>query len=99
MSKLPTPFFASHPFHSPLAPKGKQQQTEVDRKEHRHDAVVHDSQVVDQPPTFLDFLRYLCVVDTTRSKKVMGYKARRDIRAIVTEFAGTGADEATENLR
>lgn len=47
------------------------------------------TQVSDIPPSFLDFLRFLCVVDTARCRKVMGCAPRHDIRQIVTEFAGT----------
>lgn len=47
------------------------------------------AQLSDAPPTFLDFLRYLCVADTARSHAALGFRPQRDIRRIVTEFAGT----------
>lgn len=53
------------------------------------------AQIFDVPPTFLDFMRYLCVADATRSKVALGFRPKHDIRKIVTEFAGTSLSAAT----
>lgn len=47
------------------------------------------TQVFDAPPVFLDFLRYMCVVDTDRARRELGFRPRHGIQHIVTEFAGT----------
>jgi UDP-glucose 4-epimerase len=47
------------------------------------------AQIFDVPPSFLDFLRYLCVADAARSHAALGFRPQHDIRQIVTEFAGT----------
>ena len=53
------------------------------------------TQILDVPPVFLDFLRFLCVVDTSRSTRVMGFMPRHDIRKIATGFADPPCDQLT----
>ena len=55
------------------------------------------TQVVDAPPSFLEFLRFLCVVDTSQTKRVMGFSPRYDIRQTITDFAGTGSESMTQS--
>lgn len=49
------------------------------------------TQVFDSPPNFLDFLRFLCVADGAKAKRVMGFEPKFDIRATVADFLGVGA--------
>jgi UDP-glucose 4-epimerase len=46
------------------------------------------TQIFDSPPNFLDFLRFLCVADGARAKRVMGFEPRYDIKAIIHDFLG-----------
>jgi UDP-glucose 4-epimerase len=46
------------------------------------------TQVFDSPPNFLDFLRFLCVVDGDKAKRVMGFQAAYDIKATINDFLG-----------
>jgi UDP-glucose 4-epimerase len=46
------------------------------------------TQLADTPPVFLDFLRYICVASTTKTKRVMGYSPRYPIAEIVAHYAG-----------
>jgi UDP-glucose 4-epimerase len=46
------------------------------------------TQVFDSPPNFLDFLRFLCVADGEKGKRVMGFHPRYGIKAIVQDFLG-----------
>jgi UDP-glucose 4-epimerase len=46
------------------------------------------TQLADAPPTFLDFLRYLCVADGRRAREVLGFKPRYDIRRTILDFLG-----------
>lgn len=53
------------------------------------------TQVLDAPPMYFDFLRYLCVADTTKMRETLGYEPRFTIRDVVREFAGTVGPGAT----
>jgi UDP-glucose 4-epimerase len=46
------------------------------------------TQVFDSPPNFLDFLRFLCVADGDKARRVMGFSARHDIKGIINDFLG-----------
>lgn len=46
------------------------------------------TQIFDAPPNFLDFLRYLCVADGSKAKRVMGFQPRYDIKATIQDFLG-----------
>ena len=46
------------------------------------------TQVLESPPVFLEFLRYLCVADGSRARSVMGFQPRYDIRDTITDFLG-----------
>jgi UDP-glucose 4-epimerase len=46
------------------------------------------TQVIDAPPTFLDFLRYLCIADGSRAKDKLCFRPRYDIRATIQDFLG-----------
>ena len=51
------------------------------------------TQVFDSPPTFLDFLRYLCVADGARAKSVLPFEPRLDINRIIRDFLGVASDD------
>jgi UDP-glucose 4-epimerase len=46
------------------------------------------TQIFDSPPNFLDFLRFLCVADGAKAKRVMGFEPRFDIRTTIHDFLG-----------
>ncbi len=46
------------------------------------------TQIFDSPPNFLDFLRFLCVADGEKAKRVMGFHPHYDIKAIINDFLG-----------
>jgi UDP-glucose 4-epimerase len=50
------------------------------------------TQIFDAPPAYLDFLRYLCVADTSRVRRELGFAPRHDIRRIIADFTGTTSD-------
>lgn len=50
-------------------------------------------QVVDVPPSFLNFLRYPCVMDTTRARTALQLVPRYNIHEILAEFIGSPARE------
>ena len=45
------------------------------------------TQVFDAPPMYFDFMRYLCVADTSRAANEMGYSPRHNIGQVIREFA------------
>ncbi len=51
------------------------------------------TQVLDLPPMYFDFLRFLCVADIDRARREMGYTPRYDIRDIVREFTGDATED------
>lgn len=53
------------------------------------------TQVFDSPPSFLDFLRYMCVADGSKARQVLGFSPRYDIKRTLADFLGmlgTGID-------
>lgn len=51
------------------------------------------TQIFDSPPNFLDFLRFLCVADGEKAKRVMGFRPKHDIKATIDDFLGVEAAE------
>jgi UDP-glucose 4-epimerase len=49
------------------------------------------TQIFDSPPNFLDFLRFLCVADGAKAKRVMGFSPVFDIKATILDFLGVAA--------
>jgi len=60
------------------------------------------TQVFDVPPVYLDFMRYLCVVEASKIRKEMGFAPAHDIRQIISDFvsqqAGQTARRQSENV-
>jgi len=48
------------------------------------------TQIFDSPPNFLDFLRFLCVADGGKARRVMGFAPVYDIKATIHDFLGVG---------
>lgn len=51
------------------------------------------TQVFDAPPSFLDFLRFLCVADGARAKDVLGFEARYGMKKTILDFLGVGSED------
>jgi UDP-glucose 4-epimerase len=51
------------------------------------------TQLTDAPPAFLDFLRFLCVADGDKARRVMGFAPAYDIRVTIQDFLGVRGDE------
>jgi UDP-glucose 4-epimerase len=52
-------------------------------------------QVADAPAGFVDFMRFMCVADTARARRKLGFAPRYDIRATINDFLGVSNDEIT----
>lgn len=46
------------------------------------------TQIMESPPTFLDWLRYLCVADGSKAQRVLGFSAKHDIHSTLKDFLG-----------
>jgi UDP-glucose 4-epimerase len=54
------------------------------------------TQIFDSPPNFLDFLRFLCVADGAKAKRVLGFAPKYDIKATIRDFIGIDAEADAE---
>ena len=50
------------------------------------------TQVIEAPPTFLDFLRYLCIADGARAGRELGFRPAFDIQRAIQDFVGVAPD-------
>jgi UDP-glucose 4-epimerase len=46
------------------------------------------TQIMDTPPTFLQFFRFMCVADGRRARRDLGFTPRYDIKATINDFLG-----------
>jgi UDP-glucose 4-epimerase len=51
------------------------------------------TQLADAPPTMLAFLKYLCVADGERARRVLGFRPQHDIRTVIRDFLGENPAE------
>jgi UDP-glucose 4-epimerase len=57
------------------------------------------TQIFDSPPSFLDFLRFLCVADGSRARDLLGFEPRYDLRRTILDFLGvTAADDGAPDV-
>jgi len=58
------------------------------------------TQVLESPPSFLDFLLYLCVADGARARRELGFSPRLGIKRTIHDFLGIQPeDDATDVAR
>jgi UDP-glucose 4-epimerase len=57
------------------------------------------TQIAATPPTFLDFLRYLCVADGARAERELGFRARYDIQRAIQDFLGLTPEDEPDIAR
>jgi UDP-glucose 4-epimerase len=56
------------------------------------------TQVFDSPPSFLDFLLYLCVADGGRAKRELGFAARFNIKRTIGDFLGNQPEDGATDF-
>lgn len=56
------------------------------------------TQVLDSPPSFLDFLRYMCVADGRRAAQLLGFSPRYDIKKTLVDFLGVAAEDGAPDI-
>jgi UDP-glucose 4-epimerase len=58
------------------------------------------TQLVGSPPSFLDFLLYLCVADGAKAKRELGFSPRLSIKRTILDFLGLAPEDmATDAAR
>jgi UDP-glucose 4-epimerase len=62
--------------------------------------VLWATQLVGSPPSFLDFLLYLCVADGAKAKRELGFSPRLSIKRTILDFLGLAPEDgATDAAR
>jgi UDP-glucose 4-epimerase len=60
--------------------------------------VLWTTQLVGSPPSFLDFLQYLCVADGTRARRELGFTARLSIKRTILDFLGIAPEDGATDI-
>ena len=56
------------------------------------------TQLVGSPPSFLDFLLYLCVADGSKAKRELGFAPRLSIKRTILDFGGIGPEDGATDV-
>ncbi|HWU90948.1 MAG TPA: NAD-dependent epimerase/dehydratase family protein [Kofleriaceae bacterium] len=60
--------------------------------------VLWTTQLSGSPPSFLDFLLYLCVADGTRARRELGFTPRFSIKRTVLDFLGVAPEDGATDV-
>jgi UDP-glucose 4-epimerase len=60
--------------------------------------VLWATQLVGSPPSFLDFLLYLCVADGARAARELGFKPRLSIKRVILDFLGVAPEDGATDV-
>ena len=60
--------------------------------------VLWATQLVGSPPSFLDFLLYLCVADGAKAKRELGFSARLSIKRTILDFLGVAPEDGATDV-
>jgi UDP-glucose 4-epimerase len=60
--------------------------------------VLWATQLVGSPPSFLDFLLYLCVADGTRAARELGFSPRLSIKRTILDFLGVAPEDGATDV-
>ena len=56
------------------------------------------TQLVGSPPSFLDFLLYLCVADGSKAKRELGFSPRLSIKRTILDFLGVAPEDGATDV-
>jgi UDP-glucose 4-epimerase len=56
------------------------------------------TQLVGSPPSFLDFLLYLCVADGAKAKRELGFSPRLSIKRTILDFLGVAPEDGATDV-
>ncbi len=60
--------------------------------------VLWATQLVGSPPSFLDFLLYLCVADGAKAKRELGFSPRLSIKRTILDFLGVAPEDGATDV-
>ena len=60
--------------------------------------VLWATQLVGSPPSFLDFLLYLCVADGGRARRELGYAPRLSIKRTILDYGGVAPEDGATDI-
>ncbi|HEX7839152.1 MAG TPA: NAD-dependent epimerase/dehydratase family protein [Kofleriaceae bacterium] len=60
--------------------------------------ILWTTQLVGSPPSFLDFLLYLCVADGTRAHRELGFSPRLSIKRTILDFLGISPEDGATDV-
>ena len=60
--------------------------------------VLWATQLVGSPPSFLDFLLYLCVADGNKARRELGFSPRLSIKRTILDFLGIAAEDGATDI-
>jgi len=56
------------------------------------------TQLVGSPPSFLDFLLYLCVADGSKAKAELGFSPQLSIKRTILDFLGVAPEDGATDV-
>jgi UDP-glucose 4-epimerase len=60
--------------------------------------ILWTTQLVGSPPSFLDFLLYLCVADGARARRELGFTPRLSIKRTILDFLGISPEDGATDV-
>ena len=60
--------------------------------------VLWATQLVGSPPSFLDFLLYLCVADGAKARRELGFTPRLSIKRTILDFLGVAPEDGATDV-
>ncbi|MGE0871639.1 MAG: NAD-dependent epimerase/dehydratase family protein [Kofleriaceae bacterium] len=60
--------------------------------------VLWATQLVGSPPSFLDFLQYLCVADGAKARRDLGFAPRLSIKRTILDFGGVAPEDGATDV-
>jgi UDP-glucose 4-epimerase len=60
--------------------------------------VLWTTQLVGSPPSFLDFLLYLCVADGARARRELGFTPRLSIKRTILDVLGDAPEDGATDV-
>ena len=56
------------------------------------------TQILSSPPSFLDYLLYVCVADGTKAQRELGFTARFSIKRTILDFLGSSPEDGATDV-
>jgi len=60
--------------------------------------ILWTTQLVGSPPSFLDFLVYLCVADGSKARRELGFTPQLSIKRTILDFLGISSEDGATDI-